>query len=151
MFNKLASGLWSGFIEQKLPLGCSLKCDQIHYNNSYEFDHTLFCCLSPTWMLHKPASASKLKIRPNKQMKFKISVTSHFFWLHFLEPKTITFWSLFLHFTNHCFLELWRNDFLTLHAKVVLRKVGHLAHRDRSSLHRHLKIIDCLRPALFAY
>jgi hypothetical protein len=75
-------------------------------------------------------------------MKFKIFVTSHFFGLHFLEPKTITFWSLFLHFTNHCFLELWRNDFLTLHAKVVFRKVGpclgHLRNID------YLSCVMCL-------
>jgi hypothetical protein len=44
------------FVEQKLLLSCSFRCDQIHNNNIYEFCHTLLCCQRWTWMFNKPTS-----------------------------------------------------------------------------------------------
>ncbi len=48
------------FVEQKLSLSCSFRCDQI-YNNCYNvFGHTLLRYLSQTLMFNKPTSASEV-------------------------------------------------------------------------------------------
>jgi len=46
--------LRGGFIEQKLMLSSSLRCDQSHDSNSYEYGHTLLCYLRQTWMFNNP-------------------------------------------------------------------------------------------------
>jgi hypothetical protein len=45
-------------VEQKLKLtiSCSFRCDQIYNSRLYEFGRNLFCYLSLTEMLDKPAS-----------------------------------------------------------------------------------------------
>jgi len=36
------------FVEQKLALSYSFRCDQIQNGDSYESEHTLLCYFSPT-------------------------------------------------------------------------------------------------------
>jgi aspartate-semialdehyde dehydrogenase len=44
------------FVERKVVLSCSFRCDRIHNWHSFDSSHTLFCCLSPTLVLNKPVS-----------------------------------------------------------------------------------------------
>jgi hypothetical protein len=48
------TSLWGKFVEQKLMLGYSFRCDQVCNNNSEDFGHTLLCCLSQTLTFNKP-------------------------------------------------------------------------------------------------
>jgi hypothetical protein len=41
-------GSWGRFVEQKLMLNSSFRCDQIHDCQRYDFGHTLLCYLSLT-------------------------------------------------------------------------------------------------------
>jgi hypothetical protein len=46
LFNKLASGLRGAFVEQKLMLSSSFRCDLICNCYRYDFGHNLLCYLS---------------------------------------------------------------------------------------------------------
>jgi hypothetical protein len=52
--------LCSTFVKKNVSLAYDLKCDQIHYNDCYEFGHTLLGCLSLTWVLYKLSSGGKV-------------------------------------------------------------------------------------------
>ncbi len=47
---------WGPFVEQKLMLSSSFKCDQNYKYERYYFGHTLLCFLSPTSMFNKPTT-----------------------------------------------------------------------------------------------
>ncbi len=42
--------LWGRFVEQKLALSSSFRCDQIYKIRRYDFGHTLLCYLSQTYV-----------------------------------------------------------------------------------------------------
>jgi len=46
--------IWGGFVERKLVLSFSFRCDQIQERNCYEYGHTLLCYLRQTWMFNNP-------------------------------------------------------------------------------------------------
>ncbi len=48
------------FVEQKLLISCSFRCDRIYSNHGDELGHTLLCCLSSTYMFNKPPSEAGL-------------------------------------------------------------------------------------------
>ncbi len=50
-------GTWSRFVEQKLVLSSSFRCDRIHNCYRYDFGHTFLCYLSQTWMFKKTSEA----------------------------------------------------------------------------------------------
>jgi hypothetical protein len=44
---------WARFVEQKLALSSSFRCDQIRNRNRYDFGPTLLSYLSRTWKFNK--------------------------------------------------------------------------------------------------
>jgi hypothetical protein len=82
------------FVEQKLVLSSSFRCDKIHNCLRYDFSHTLLWYSSQTWMFNKPTSEAKLTL-PIKSDLYLIYTRVRFcikIALYKKKEKMILFW-----------------------------------------------------------